>query len=131
MAERIRLEEIADLISDYLSLGRTSHYYENTGVKESDFRPISPEKFDGSIFAIDGSNTVIFDLAAAKMNYIRTGYVVYNGTKWQKTEITDKIFVADLETYAKQFEQDLKEVFGLEKSFELEDTELDLSLIHI
>jgi len=125
MQEKRRLNALADLIKDYISTDGTDQYYHRTEVKESDFKPIFPQKFDGSIFAIDGSNVLLFDLAAAKINFIRTGYVVYRGTDWQKAEITDKVFVADQERYAPQFESDLKEAFGLDYGFRLEETELD------
>jgi len=125
MAERNRLGEIANLIREYISLDSATQYYETTGVRESDFVPICPEKFEGSIFAIDGSNVVIFDLAAAKVNYIRAGYVVYRDTVWQRTEIVNKVFVADQEMYAPQFERDLRGVFGLNEPLSLEETELD------
>ncbi len=119
------LAAVADLIRDYISPEGASRYYQNTGITESDFSPILPQKFEGSIFAIDGSNATIFDLAAAKVNYIRTGYVVYRGTSWQRTEIANEIFVADQESYAQTFERNLKDIFGIEETFTLEETELD------
>ncbi len=125
MAKKDRLGEIADLIKGYISLDSATQYYEKTGVRESDFVPIIPEEFEGTVFAIDGSNVVIFDLAAAKVNYIRAGYVAYKGRKWQKTEIANEVFVADQEMYAPQFEEVIKDVFGLDEQFALEDTELD------
>jgi hypothetical protein len=124
MAEN-RMGVVADLIKDYISLDSITQYHQTTGVEDSDFKPIFTERFEGSIFAIDGSNTLILDLAAVKLNLIRAGYVVYRGTRWQKTEIWDKFFIADQIRYAQQFQRDLGEVFGLEESFRLEETELD------
>jgi hypothetical protein len=126
MAERKILAAVADQIRDYILLDSTEHYFQETGVNEGDFQRIeSLEDFEGNIFAIDGSNGVIFDLTAANFNLIRAGYVVYRDTKWQKTVTFDKIFRADKEDYNFQFERDLKNIFHIESRFHLAETELD------
>lgn len=126
MVDRKILAAVADQIRDYILLDSTEHYFLETGVKEHDFQKINAkEDFEGDIFAIDGSNGVIFDLTAANFNLIRAGYVVYHDTKWQKTVRFDKIFRADKEDYNFQFERDLKNIFHMEYQFHLAETELD------
>ena len=126
MVERKILSAVADQIINYILLDNTAHYYEETGVRARDFKRIESIKdFKGQIFAIDGSNGVIFDLTSANFNLIRAGYVVYRDTKWQKTVSFDKIFKADKQDYSGQFERDLKSFFQIETQFQLADTELD------
>lgn len=125
MVEKRKLAAIADIMRDYVSIGGEEKYYSETGIVEDDFIPIHRREFDGNIFAIDGSNVVLFDWAVANVNHIRAGYVVYKGTEWQRTVITyDDLFVADKKNYRKEFDLYLKGIFGLE-GLDLSETELD------
>lgn len=125
MVDKEKLADIADIMRDYVSLGGEEEYYSKTGVVEDDFIPIRRREFEGNIFAIDGSNVVLFDWAATNINHIRAGYVVYQGTEWQRTVITyDDLFIADKKNYQKEFDLYLKGIFGLE-GLDLSDTELD------
>lgn len=120
------LNSVAEQIKSYISLESTAQYFEETKVKDNDFMRIDPkEEFEGNIFAVDGSNGVIFDLVSLKYNLIRAGYVIYNKKFWQKTVIFDKIFKADPEDYGDQFERDLKRHFDIDSCLVLAKTELD------
>lgn len=124
--DKILLETIAEQIKSYILLDSTAQYFEETGVNNSDFVRIdSKEEFDGNIFAIDGSNGIIFNLNPISFNLIRAGYVHYVRKKWQKTVIFDKIFKANPEDYREKFEDELKCNFDIGKNFVLAKTELD------
>ena len=128
MIDKKKLAEIADLLKDYLIPVDPEVYEVGTGISREDFREIDLVNFDGNIFAVDGSNVVIFDLGSVNLNFIRAGYSVYHGTKWQKTVITyNNIFLADEKNYSKQFNRYLERFFELEigKSRELSGKELD------
>lgn len=128
MIERGKLESIADQIKDYFLTINSEEYYKNTGVLESDFKPIiNTGDFKGDIFAIDGSNVIIFSLGKnSTLNYIRAGYVVYQGTHWKKTAIIyECTFLANISDYKQQFEKSILEEFNIKKQFSLKDTELD------
>lgn len=126
MIDKILLGSIAEQIKSYILLENTAQYFEETKINNNDFIKIDPwEEFEGDIFAVDGSNGVIFDMTSMKYNLIRAGYVIYNKKCWQKTVIFDKIFKADPEDYGRQFEQDLKKHFNVDASFVLAKTELD------
>jgi hypothetical protein len=126
MMDKKLLGTVAEQIKNYISVESVAQYFEETRVNNSDFIRIDPkEEFEGNIFAVDGSNGVIFDLTSLKYNLIRAGYVIYNKKKWQKTIIFDKIFKADPNDYADQFERDLKIYFNIDNSFVLAKTELD------
>lgn len=125
MPKRSKLEAIADLIKDNISLSGINEYCAETGVRKEDFITIEPSDFKGNIIAVDGSNAVVCDWSVANLNMIRAGYAVYRGTEWQKTVITyDDIFLADPMAYANQFNFYLKGFFDL-KDLSLEDTELE------
>jgi hypothetical protein len=126
MMDKNLLGLIAEQIKSYISLESTAQYLEETRVNNNDFIKIdSNEEFEGNIFAVDGSNGVIFDLTSLKYNLVRAGYVIYNKKYWQKTVIVDKIFKADPEDYGDQFERDLKRHFNIYNRFVLAKTELD------
>lgn len=109
----MNLDSVADSIMRYLKAS-PKELMAQTGIRESDFIPIEPLKFDGRIFAVDGSNIEICDLSVIKMNHIRAGYVVYRGSRWEKTVITyDDLFLADRMNYIESFRKPL-EIFGLE-----------------
>jgi hypothetical protein len=125
MLDKTRLAAIADLMSDYLSIAGVEEYCAQTGIGKEDFVPISPSRFDGRIFAVDGSNAALWNWTVANINRIRAGYVIYRGRDWQRTVIThDDVFLADRTRYSEQFEIYLKEIFGLD-SFSLKDQELE------
>jgi hypothetical protein len=125
MLKGSKLEVIADLIRDHISLSGINEYCAETGVCKEDFIAIEPSDFEGNIIAVDGSNAVVCDWSVANLNMIRAGYAVYRGTEWQKTVITyDDVFLADPMAYANQFNLYLKGFFGLKALF-LEETELE------
>jgi hypothetical protein len=134
MIDKEKLAAAADEIKSYFSPIEFDEYEAETGIRESDFREIVPRESDGRIFAIDGSNVVVFDLGNVTLNHIRAGYVVYHGTKWQETVITyDNLFAADVGDYSeddggysKQFDLYLRDVFNLEGPFKIDSKkELD------
>lgn len=120
-----KLAAIADQISEYISIRELEEYCTTTGITREDFVPLSPQDFDGEIFAVDGSNVFVCDWSVANLNIIRAGYAVYRGRSWQKTVITyDDVFLADRKNYALQFESYLKGIFGVH-DFILKNEELD------
>jgi len=124
MIEREKVAEAARAIKEYFSPVDPGEFEVETGIGAGDFREIVPQDFDGQIFAIDGSNVVVFDLGNISLNQIKAGYVVYRGTEWQRTVITyDDLFTADRENYRQQFNRYRKGIFGLEESFELKSEE--------
>jgi hypothetical protein len=124
MLDRSRLEAIADLIRERISISGVDEYCSETDICKDDFVRIEPRDFEGEIYAIDGSNVVICDWSVASLNHIRAGYAVYKGRNWQRTVVTyDDLFLADKDNYIDQFEKYTK-AFGLNK-FTLEKTELD------
>jgi hypothetical protein len=126
MINKISLVAIAEQIKDYILLDSITQYFEETGVKGSDFNKIDlNEVFEGNIFAVDGSNGIIFDLTSVSFNLIRAGYVSYIGKNWQKTVLFDRVFKADPEHYRYQFEKDLSNNFNIDNDFILAKTELD------
>lgn len=127
MIEREKVAEAARAIKDYFSPVDPGEFEAETEIGASDFREIVPQKFDGQIFAIDGSNVVVFDLGNVSLNRIRAGYVVYREREWQKTVVTyDDLFTADRENYRHHFNRYRKVIFGLTEPFELKtEEELD------
>lgn len=126
MIDKKILGSIAEQIKNYISLEDTDHYFEETKVNINDFIKIDPkEEFGGDIFAIDGSNGVIFNMNSIKYNLIRAGYTVYNKKCWKKTIAFDKIFKSDPEDYQMQFKRDLIKYFNINTNFLLARTELD------
>jgi hypothetical protein len=126
MIDKKILSSIAEQIKNYISLEDTDHYFEETKVNINDFIKIDPtEEFGGDIFAIDGSNGVIFDMNSIKYNLIRAGYTVYNKRCWKKTIAFDKIFKSDPDDYQRQFTRDLIKYFNINTDFLLAKTELD------
>ncbi|MCX6680072.1 MAG: DNA double-strand break repair nuclease NurA [Methanothrix sp.] len=126
MIDKTSLGAIAEQVKNYLLMDNITQYFEETGVKDIDFKKIIlHDKFEGNIYAVDGSNGVIFDLTSVSFNLIRAGYVSYIGKKWQKTVLFDKVFKADTEHYMYQFENDLRNNFDINSSFILAKTELD------
>jgi len=124
MIEREKLAEAARALKEYLAPVDPDEFEVETGIRESDFREIVPRDFDGRIFAIDGSNVVVFDLGAVSLNRIRAGYVVYRGTEWEKTVVTyDDLFVADRENYQRSFDRFRRGIFGLDEPFRLKTAE--------
>jgi hypothetical protein len=124
MIEREKLAEAARALKEYLAPVDPDEFEAETGIRENDFREIVPREFDGRIFAIDGSNVVVFDLGAVSLHRIRAGYVVYRGTEWQKTAVTcDDLFVADREDYRRHFDRFRRGIFGLAEPFELKTEE--------
>jgi len=124
MIDREKLAETARAIKDYFSPVDPGEFEAETGILDRDFREIVPEEFDGNIFAIDGSNVVVFDLGNVSLNRIRAGYVVYRGTEWQKTVVTyDDLFTADRENYRLHFDLYRKGVFDIKEPFKLESKE--------
>jgi len=124
MIDREKLAETARTIKDYFSPVDPGEFEAETGILGRDFREIVPEEFDGDIFAIDGSNVVVFDLGNVSLNRIRAGYVVYRGTEWQKTVITyDDLFTADRKNYPLYFNRYRRGIFGMKEPFELESEE--------
>lgn len=127
MIEREKVAEAARAIKDYFSPVDPKEFEVETGIASRDFCEIVPQEFDGQIFAIDGSNVVVFDLGNVSLNRIRAGYVVYRGREWQKTVVTyDDLFTADRESYRQHFNRYRKDIFGLAEPFELKtEEELD------
>lgn len=127
MIEREKVAEAARAIKEYFSPVDPKEFEAETGIRGSDFCEIVPQEFDGQIFAIDGSNVVVFDLGNVSLNRIRAGYVVYRGTEWQKTVVTyDDLFTADRENYRRHFDRFRRGIFGLAEPFELKtEEELD------
>ena len=124
MIEREKVAEAACAIKGYFSPVDIGEYETETGILGRDFREIVPEDFDGDIFAIDGSNVVVFDLGNVSLNRIRAGYVVYRGIEWQKTVITyDDLFTADRKNYPLYFNRYRRGIFGLKEPFELKSEE--------
>jgi hypothetical protein len=124
MPGKERLAEAADLIRSCISLDVLEEYFAETGIAREDFQPLEPCPFRGEIFAVDGSNAVVYDWSAASLNMVRAGYAVYRGRDWQRTAITfDDIFLADPIGYARQFDAHLLR-FGLQ-GFSLRETELE------
>lgn len=130
MIDKEKLAQTAEEIKNYFSPIELDEYEAETGVFSEDFREIYPIDFEGNIFAIDGSNVVVFDLGNVVLNHIRAGYVVYHGTEWQKTVITyDDLFTANEENYSQQFDIDLKEIFNLDGPFKISKKEEELDRI--
>ena len=127
MIERDKLAEAAQALREYLAPVDPNEFEAETGIRGGDFREIVPQEFDGRIFAIDGSNVVVFDLGAVSLHRIRAGYVVYRGTEWQKTAVTcDDLFIADREDYRRHFDRFRRGIFGLTEPFRLKtEEELD------
>lgn len=125
MIDKKKLAEIADIIKDYFLPVDSGEYEAETGISRNDFRQINlTSDLDGDIYAIDGSNVVVFDLGNVNVNYIRAGYVVYRGTKWHKTVITyNDLFAADRKNYVHYFNRYRKGIFGLDESFRLKSEE--------
>jgi hypothetical protein len=124
MPGKERLAAAAELIRSCISTEGIEEYFAETGVAREDFQPLEPCPFQGEIFAVDGSNMVVFDWSAASLNMVRAGYAVYRGRDWQRTAITfDDIFLADPIGYAQQFDSHLQR-FGLQ-GFSLRETELE------
>lgn len=118
------MSDAASAIKDYFSPVDVGEFEAETGIGAGDFREIVPRKFDGQIFAIDGSNVVVFDLGNVSLHRIRAGYVVYRGRNWQKTVVTyDDLFTADRENYPLYFDRYRRGIFGLEEPFELKSAE--------
>jgi len=125
MVGKDRLEAVAGIIREYLSMSSDDQYLMATGVSPDDFIHMPGEGYDGQTFAIDGSNMVILDWSVARANHIRAGYVVYRGRQWLKTVTTfDDIFLADTKSYQEQFLRYLRAAFGLDR-FRLDETELE------
>jgi NurA domain len=125
MLRKNGFEAFADLLSDCVSPEGFRQFYESTGVCQEDFNQIQPQNFQEHIYAVDGSNAVIFSWAVASLNWIRAGYVTYHNRIWQRTVLTyDDAFLASAQEYAEQFGLYLTSIFGL-KVLELEETELD------
>jgi len=124
MIERETLAGAARALMEYLAPVDPDEFEAETGIRSSDFREIVPQEFDGRIFAIDGSNVVVFDLGAVSLHRIRAGYVVYRGTEWEKTVVTyDDLFVADREKYQRSFDRFRRGIFSLEEPFRLKTAE--------
>lgn len=125
MVDRRKLESVAGIIRDRITLETVEDYWTSTGISERDFVPIPAADHKGHIFAVDGSNAVIFDWSVARANHIRAGYVVYCGADWKKSVITyDDIFLADRKSYREIFLRYLNGIFRVE-DFHLDETELD------
>lgn len=124
MIDREKLAETARAIKDYFSPVDPGKFESETGIRGSDFCEIVPREFDGRIFAIDGSNVLIFDLGNVSLNRIRAGYVVYRGREWQKTVVTyDDLFTADRESYHRHFDRYRRGIFDIKEPFKLESKE--------
>ncbi len=125
MLRKNGFEAFADLLSDCVSPEGFRQFYESTGVCQEDFIQIQPQNFQEHIYAVDGSNAVIFSWAVANLNWIRAGYVTYHNKMWQRTVITyDDAFFASAQEYAEQFGLYLKNIFGL-NVLDLKETELE------
>jgi len=126
MIDKTSLGAIAEQVKNYVLMDSISQYFEETGVRDNDFKEIiSEDKFEGNIYAVDGSNGIIFDLPSVSFNLIRAGYVSYIAKNWQKTILFDKVFKADPDNYRYQFEADLSKSFDINSNFVLAKTELD------
>jgi hypothetical protein len=124
MLDKVKLEAIAKKISRNILIDGLEYSIE-TGIIKDDFITISHQNFDGEIFAVDGSNVVIWDWSAANLNFIRAGYVVYKGRNYQRTVVTyNDVFLMDTNNYEKDFEKYLIGYFGLH-GFILKGEELD------
>jgi hypothetical protein len=124
MIERDKVAEAARTIKEYFSPVDPGEFEAETGIGAGDFREIVPQEFDGQIFAIDGSNVVVFDLGNVSLNRIRAGYVVYRGREWQKTVVTyDDLFTADRENYRQHFDRYRRGIFDIKELFKLESKE--------
>ena len=124
MPGKERLEAAADLIRSCISTEGIEEYFAETGIAREDFQHFEACPFQGEIFAVDGSNAVVYDWSAASLNMVRAGYAVYRGRDWQRTAITfDDIFLADPIGYAQQFDAHLQR-FGLQ-GFSLREKELE------
>lgn len=120
MSARTSLEMAVDSLMRYLSVG-PEDLMRQTGINEKDFVPLEPQPFDGRIFAVDGSNIKVCDLAVVKANQIRAGYVVYRGRRRERTTVTyDDIFVADRRAYMDWFREPMERL-GME--------DIDLSVL--
>jgi hypothetical protein len=105
MLDNNRLNAVAELIRDHITLDGVERYCMETGVQSQDFAPIEPRDFEGDILAVDGSNAAVCGWSVAKLNLIRAGYAVYIGPNWQRTVITyDNIFLADPMIATEQFD---------------------------
>ena len=125
MLDKDRLAAIADLISEHISIRGVEEYCAKTGITREDFVPLSPQNFEGEIFAVDGSNVFVCDWSVANLNLIRAGYAVYRGRNWQRTVITyDDVFMADRKSYPMHFESYLKGIFDIH-DFILKNEELE------
>jgi len=124
MIEREKVAEAACAIKEYFSPVDPEKFEAETGIRRSDFCEIIPQEFDGQIFAIDGSNVIVFDLGNVSLNRIRAGYVVYRGREWQKTVVTyDDLFTADRENYRQHFDRYRRGIFDIKEPFKLESKE--------
>jgi len=130
MIDASRLASIADRIQPYFRMVEAESYLEDTGISAEEFKPIKDTaNFDGSIYAVDGSNVAAYTFGKdITLNYIRSGYVVYKGTQWEKTVITyDDLFLANPSDYIECFERYLKQKLNIkftEGKFELKKNEL-------
>jgi len=125
MLNKRRLEDIAEVIRDHISITGVEQYCSETEIGRGDFIPIEKRDFNGNIFAVDGSNVVVCDWSVANLNLIRAGYSVYKASDWQRTVITyDDLFLADGKRYSEQFNRYLSGIFGL-RGCKLESTELE------
>ena len=124
MIKKENLAGAARALKEYLAPVDPDEFEAETGISGGDFREIVPRDSGGRIFAIDGSNVVVFDLGAVSLHRIRAGYVVYRGTGWEKTAVTyDDLFVADRENYSHHFNRYRKGIFDIEEPFELQSKE--------
>jgi hypothetical protein len=125
MSGNRRLMSAAKLIRDRLALSGVDQYCAETGIQKDDFKAIEPRGFEGGIYAIDGSNAVIYDWSVANLNLIRAGYAVYKGRFWLRTVFTfGDVFWADPRDYAEHFDHYLQEFFGL-NGITLGESDLD------
>jgi hypothetical protein len=123
--DRGRLAAIADLIGERILIKGPDQFCRETGIAKEDFVKLSLCSFNGEISAVDGSNAVVCDWSVASLNRIRAGYAVYRGHRWQRTVITyDDLFLADRNSYSRQFDAVLKTSFNLQH-IDLRDEELD------
>ncbi|MDD2754779.1 MAG: DNA double-strand break repair nuclease NurA [Methanothrix sp.] len=131
MIEPSRISSMSDRIKPYFRMVEADSYCEYTGISREDFRPINGiANFESSTYAVDGSNVLAFTFGKdITLNYIRSGYVAYNGSQWQKTAITyDDLFLANPSNYVECFEEYLSKKLNINfnvKRFELKETELD------
>lgn len=131
MIEPSRISCIADRIKPYFEMVEADSYREHTGISKDEFKQIKGIKsFNGSTYAVDGSNVLAFTFGRnITLNYLRAGYVAYKRTQWQRTAITyDDLFLANPSNYVEDFEEDLRNKLNIKfkiKRFELKETELD------